>query len=82
MPTPSPRNLDPKFSEESAMPDEDTPQEDTKDVTPDVAEEETDDTPMVVYHQPVLKPGGVMETVKHGPMPVSEWAAYEKEHNL
>ena len=40
------------------------------------------DVPMIVHHQPYTNADGVADVKTHGPMPVSEWAAYEKAHNL
>lgn len=40
-----------------------------------------DDTPMIVYRQPYVE-NGVQHEKVHGPMPVADWPAYEKENNL
>jgi len=36
----------------------------------------------IVYIERGNLPDGTPTEKKHGPIPVSEWAAYEKEHNL
>jgi hypothetical protein len=42
-----------------------------------------DDASMIVYHQQVVDPATGQATVKtHGPMPVDEWAAYERDNGL
>lgn len=41
-----------------------------------------DDRPMIVYRQTFVDANGVQQTKEHGPMPVEDWAAYEKEHKL
>lgn len=66
---PSPRDLDPKFK------DADVPEDDSK--TP-VDPDET----YIVHKQPSFDKDGNPTTIVHGPMPVSEWADYAKEHRL
>jgi hypothetical protein len=42
-----------------------------------------DDEPKIVSYQQVTDPAtGQATVVTHGPMPVKDWAAYEREHNL
>jgi hypothetical protein len=47
--------------------------------------EKVDDNPTgesyIVFKQPAVI-DGVATIIEHGPMPVSEWAAYEKENGL
>lgn len=40
------------------------------------------DVPMIVHRVPFIDGNGVQQVKEHGPMPVSEWPAYEKENNL
>jgi hypothetical protein len=35
-----------------------------------------------VFHEQTVDANGEATVKTHGPMPVTEWAAYEKEHNL
>ncbi len=37
---------------------------------------------MIIFHQPVIDSNGVHTIKTHGPMPISKWAAYEKENGL
>lgn len=69
MPNSTPRDLDPKFKDES----------ETSQIEPKDSEK---DVPMIVHRQFFTNPDGTPGEKTHGPMPVSEWAAYEKEHNL
>jgi hypothetical protein len=75
----------PKFTSES--------QDEAKNPTPDIAPdaEETsdeksdarkDDVNMIVSRQQIHNPDGTVTEKQHGPMPVEQWAAYEKEHKL
>lgn len=59
-----------------------TGKDDTPDSTPEVEPKKDDNTPMIVGHTHYYDQDGVRQTKVHGPMPVSEWSAYEKEHNL
>lgn len=72
----TPRNLDPKFTNATPTPDgEPTDNEtvtDAKDSAPEA------DVPMIVHFER-YQDGSVQKTRTHGPMPVSEWASYEKE---
>jgi hypothetical protein len=61
----TPRNLDPKFSDEAEDP---TPAEPSGG--------------NIVFRQNVTNSDGTVGEKVHGPMPVSEWPAYEKEHGL
>lgn len=45
----------------------------------DSYEPETDN---IVYRQIIVNPDGTPGEKLHGPMPRSEWAAYEKENGL
>lgn len=70
----TPRDLDPKFRTEKADP-----------VEPETTVEQKDekkDVPMIVYRQRVILEDGTVGEKNHGPMPVKDWPAYEKEHNL
>lgn len=67
---PSPRNLDPKFKDEKDVPDE----------VPETVNE-NDEVPQIVFRQQVQE-GDTVKEIVHGPMPVTDWAAYEKEHGL
>lgn len=53
------------------------------DVAPDAPEDVDPDESRIVYYQQVTDPETGQATVKtHGPMPVADWAAYERENNL
>jgi len=39
------------------------------------------DTPMIVHNETYME-GSVQMTRQHGPMPVSEWAEYERKNRL
>lgn len=41
-----------------------------------------DDTPMIVHRQRITNPDGTVGEKVHGPMPVADWPAYEKENGL
>lgn len=66
--------------------DEKPTADDLKDVDPIVAEEddvvaEDNDVSMIV-HREYYTENNLPKIREHGPMPVSEWADYEREHNL
>ena len=46
------------------------------------AKESRREVPMIVHRVPFVDGNGVQQVKEHGPMPVSEWPAYEKENNL
>jgi len=46
-----------------------------------VAESAANDVPMIVHHEKYME-GTVQHTRVHGPMPASEWPAYEKAHGF
>ncbi len=84
--TPNPRNLDPKFRDAKA--DEQNAETDRL-VEADTAQlndnvqtdvKKDDDTPMIVHNERYMD-GSVQKTREHR-VPVSEWAAYEKEHGF
>jgi len=86
----TPRNLDPKFKDETARPE--TEEERQARMTEEERERETreksekdqrekDETPMIVHRERYVDEAGKLNEREHR-MPVSEWAAYEKEHNL
>lgn len=54
-------------------PTDETPVEETP------AEEEV---PMIMHRERIIDSNGVQHDKEHGPMPVSEWAEYERKHNL
>lgn len=41
-----------------------------------------DGVPMIVHRTTFVDGNGVQQTKEHGPMPVADWPAYEKEHKL
>ncbi len=41
-----------------------------------------EDVPMIAHRERYVDKDGVQQDRWHGPMPVSEWAAYEKENGL
>lgn len=43
---------------------------------------ESEDTPMIVCRRPGVDANGQPTVVEHGPMPVKDWADYERENNL
>lgn len=69
--SPTPRDLDPKFKSETVTPE---------DIETNTSEKE--EVPMIVYRQQVTNPDGTAGEKVHGPMPVADWPAYEKENNL
>lgn len=70
MATGTPRDLDPKFKEEKPP------------VDPEVEPKEVSDESLIVFRQNITNPDGTAGEVVHGPMPVADWPAYEKEHKL
>lgn len=68
----TPRDLDPKFKDEK-------PVEPVELVEHEEAE--VDDVPMIVHRQQYTDSEGKLNEREHR-VPVSEWAEYEKEHNL
>jgi hypothetical protein len=71
--TNSPRDLDPKFR--NAEPT-DTNLDDAKDSAPEESE-----VSMTVHIERYMD-GSVQRERRHGPMPSSEWPAYEKKHGF
>lgn len=56
---------------------------DTATSLPGVRPVATDDRPMIVHRQNVVDPAtGAVTMKEHGPMPVEEWADYEKKNGL
>lgn len=49
---------------------------------PPTEEKNGDEESMIVHRVNVTKPDGTPGVHEHGPMPVSEWAAYEKKNGL
>ncbi len=45
-------------------------------------EKKTKEVPMIVHRTPYVDSAGNHHIKEHGPMPVSEWAEYEKENGL
>jgi len=81
---PTPRSLDPKFNDENTTPEAEAAK---PDVTPDVEAEDASkpaesDENMIVHRENYIGDDGQPTQRQHGPMPVSEWADYEKEHKL
>lgn len=68
------------------MPDENPDVTGTDDETlfdAPTSDEPDEDTNNIVYHQQTVDPAtGQATVVTHGPMPVEEWSAYEREHKL
>ncbi len=57
----------------------------TEKVTPAILDKnrkEEKEVPMIAYVQRYVDSEGVQREKVHGPMPVSEWAEYEKENKL
>lgn len=78
MPSNSARN-DAPHMEDAKLSNEDVNAADKQQNEP----KKDDDTPMIVHQQYVTDPNtGAPKLIEHGPMPVKDWAAYEKEHNL
>lgn len=50
----------------------------TEETTPEYPE----GTPMIVHRQQFVDSAGTVGEKVHGPMPVSEWAEYERKNNL
>lgn len=73
--TPTPRDLDPNAKNKDV---ENKDAEKTQPVDEPAPEK---DVPMIVHRQPYTDSEGVQKFKEHR-VPVSEWAAYEKEHNL
>lgn len=83
----TPRDLDPKFKSEKSdvlPPNENAPATgDERSVEQAEREEKHDEeTPMIVHRQRITNPDGTVGEKVHGPMPVADWSAYEKEHDL
>ena len=71
----SPRNLDPKFIDA-------TPSDDGTNVDEtETKVKETDDEPMIVHFEKYQE-GSVQKVKTHGPMPVKDWPAYERENGF
>lgn len=89
MVTGTPRDLDPRFKNEKpeTIPtvEEQERNENAKTdalVTEESQEKKDDDTPMIVHRERVMQPDGSVGEKIHGPMPVADWSAYEKENKL
>lgn len=93
----TPRDLDPKFKDESEAAKREAAEREAaereaaeREAKREAAEREAaereakkdDDTPMIVLRQPITNEDGTPGEKLHGPMPVADWPAYEKEHNL
>jgi hypothetical protein len=68
--------MDTKKKDDETVTEETVKTDDAKDTRPKAKE-----VPMIVHHETYMD-GAVQRTRDHGPMPVSEWADYEKEHGL
>jgi hypothetical protein len=78
--TGSPRDLDTKFKDATIPTDAES-----EDSTERNDAKESPAEPKggyIVYKQTYVGNDGVQREKVHGPMPVSEWADYEKENNL
>lgn len=75
----TPRNLDPKFKDETQETEE---QRTAREADEADEAKKQDETPMIVSRQQIVNPDGTVGEKVHGPMPVADWPAYEKEHNL
>jgi hypothetical protein len=73
----TPRSLDPKFVNAEA-----TDSGENVDQPIDAKESRPEDEVPMIVHVERFQDGSVTKTRQHGPMPVSEWAAYEKEHGF
>ncbi len=62
---------------DDTLTDNDTDVEPTKGYVPPKEEES-----MIVMDRNYIDENGVQQVKRHGPVPASQWAAYEKEHNL
>jgi hypothetical protein len=82
------RDVAPQDAEDVTVTDDELdipPTDNVDDVPPtdDASDDASDDESKIVSYQQVTDPAtGQATVVTHGPMPVSEWAAYEREHNL
>lgn len=50
--------------------------------TDDVPAVKGKDVPMIVAYTMYVDQNGVTQRKEHGPMPVSEWADYERDHGM
>lgn len=87
MTTKNRRDVAPTDAEDTTVTDgelHDSADTDVDSVTvPDIPEDVNPDESHIVYYQQVTDPETGQATVKtHGPMPVADWPAYEREHNL
>lgn len=82
----TPKILDKNRREGENAPDDsnltDGPRQFEPTAVPEETETEKEDVPMIVHRQTYIDNEGVFREKLHGPMPVSEWAAYEKKNNL
>ena len=95
---PTPRDLDPQFKTVNAPAgvndNADTPEVDRNTNSSNDADRRSDDADrrsndevyknggFIVHRQQYVDGDGVAREKIHGPMPVGEWPAYEKENNL
>jgi hypothetical protein len=79
----TPRNLDPKFKDATAP---DTNEKESGEDTlkrlqsTEIPKDPTEGN--IVFHQQIVDSAGNTITKTHGPMPVSEWAAYSEKNGL
>jgi hypothetical protein len=78
------RDVAPQDAEDVTVTDDelDIPPTDNVDDVPPTDDASDDESKIVSYQQVTDPATGQATVVTHGPMPVSEWAAYEREHNL
>lgn len=46
------------------------------------SDSDEDNTPMIVHRQYTTDEKGQPKVIEHGPMPVADWAEYERKNNL
>lgn len=73
---------DAKRDDDKAVTDAaDLPQQERNDANRDERRED-EETNNIVYRQQVTSPDGSVSEKVHGPMPVEEWADYERKNKL
>ncbi len=74
------RRNTPHFND--ATPPRDEPTADEGQLNDNDATDVKDDEESMIVHKETYMDGNVQKTREHGPMPVSQWAAYEKKNGL
>lgn len=77
---PTPRDLDPKFRD-AEIPDDNTVTDANTEPNSKSADDARDGESLIVYRERYMD-GNVQMEREHGPMPVSEWPAYQEEHGF